>query len=58
MTVKWLIRASKKFGFLHFKTLRVMAGLDPAIHVSDPKPKTWMSGMKPGMTEWVSWSLL
>jgi hypothetical protein len=28
----------------------VMAGLVPAIHVFEPKQKTWMPGIKPGMT--------
>jgi hypothetical protein len=39
-----------KFGFQQFKSLRVMAGLDPAIHVFDPLPKTWLPGLKPSMT--------
>jgi hypothetical protein len=28
-----------------------MAGLVPAIHVFGPTIKSWMPGMKPGMTE-------
>jgi hypothetical protein len=28
-----------------------MAGLVPAIHVLETARKTWMPGMKPGMTE-------
>ena len=29
-----------------------MAGLVPAIHALFAGPKTWMPGMKPGMTKW------
>jgi hypothetical protein len=32
------------------RVLNVMAGLVPAIHVLLGKRKTWMPGMKPGMT--------